>query len=136
MNINNVFWGVLSTVTTIDYDYPSSTYHIKKVDYILYYNDGKYAVDIISKKKYPFDPTRLDIGQQFVDIKNYQMVPFLDYITEIEKELGRKIDIKLNISRRKIIRLLKETAEEMILKEIEREKVKKLIRIQKGGGKR
>ena len=131
MNINNVFWGVLSTVTSIDYDYPLSTYHAKKVDYMLYYNDGKYAIDIISKKKYTFDPTRLDIGQQFVDIKNYEMVPFLDYITEIEKKLGRKVDIKLNVSRRRIIKLLKETSSEMKRKEIEKEKAKKMIRIKK-----
>lgn len=128
MKVKNVFFGVLSVVTNIDYDYNDTTYHTKMIDYILFYKDDKTAIELVSKNKYSFDPTKLDVGQQFVDIKNYQMVPFSTYINEM-KRFDLNLDIKANVSRRKIFKTIDNIEKE--IKKQELENVKKLIKIVK-----
>lgn len=125
MNINNIYVGTKSIVKDIQSDFIST----RKVDVSIFYLKNNKALDIFTNNKLFLNPYGLEIGEQFVDVKNYDFKPFLVFKKEIEKILNIKIVIKNSMSKKEIFRLFNDINSKLKEKEEEKNEKKKVIKL-------
>jgi len=125
MNINNIYVGTKSIVKDIEDGFIST----RKVNFSVFYLKNNRALDIFTNNKLFLNPYGLEIGEQFVDVKNYDFKPFLVFKEEIEKILNIKIIIKNSMSKKEIFRLFNDINSKLKEKEEEKKEKKKVIKL-------
>lgn len=126
MKTNNLFMGIVYYVTGKEYLSDGILTHSRRRTYSLYYLKNNLGVDFITKTKYSFDASELKIGQEYINITNHKRISLYDYVKMVENKTNKKYELKDNVSRNDIIKLIKVLAED--LRTIENEKDEKVKR--------
>ena len=126
MKIHNLYFGIVSYVCDIEYPKEGMVKYSKPIDFSVYYIKKDMGIDFVNKKKYPLDNHYLGIGEDFICIYKYGKILFCDFVIMMENQLDKKYELKNNMSRKDVIKLLKDISEDLKTKEIEtKEKTKR-----------
>lgn len=129
MKADNLFMGIIYYINYIDYEsgnFGESVIYSKPRTYSLYFIKNNLGVDFITKTKYPFDASKLNIGQEYINIRKHKRITLYDYIMMVENLTNKKYELKDNVSRKDVIKLIKVIAED--LRVVENEKQQKVKR--------
>jgi len=124
MDINYVLYANRCMIKKINYNHTGRDYHVHELDNGWFYIKGGKALDLFTKDKLFATYSRLDVGDQFVNIEDNKPILLREYFSEMERKYNVSVKLENKMSRRQIIKLLNEASESIKAKQLEKKQKK------------
>lgn len=129
MQIKNVFIATKCVVISQNYECGSVSTYFEEVEKILVYKQNNMFTNIINEELVQTEYEFLEIGQFFINLEQFELKPFIQFVNEAEKIIGKKIKLKEDMTRKQLLRLLIKINNDIKLKEEEKNNKKKMFKL-------